>query len=352
MKQLTVNLGARSYDIHIGHGVLRSIGSHMCGLRPGGRVFVITDDTVAGLYAPAVTDALAAAGYVPHLLSFPHGEQSKTMDTLTRLVEEMLSAGITRADRVVALGGGVVGDTAGFAAHIVLRGVPYIQIPTTLLAQVDSSVGGKVAVDVPQGKNLVGAFHQPACVLIDPDCLATLPDETFSDGMAEVIKYGLIASRPLYEKLAAAGGRTGVMADIQDIIYACVDIKRRIVEADELDTGGRMVLNFGHTLGHVIEKQYHYETYTHGQAVGAGMVAVARLAERQGLCEAGLAQTIAGLLTQYGLPTDIPFGGDALSALALDKKNDGGMLNLVIVPHIGTCTIHPMPVAELTAMLS
>lgn len=350
MRTLTVNLGKRSYDIVIQGGGLDRIGTYLKRFTSGCKAFILTDDTVAELYGGRVADSLRREGFLVHTFTFPHGEQSKTMDTLGRLVGQMLDAGLTRTDHVVALGGGVVGDTAGFAAHIALRGVPYVQIPTTLLAQVDSSVGGKVAVDVPQGKNLVGAFHQPEFVLIDPDCLQTLSDEVFADGMAEVIKYGFIKSASLLDVLTAAGGRAGVMQRIGDVVYECVDIKRRVVEADELDTGGRMVLNFGHTLGHVMEKHHHYTTYTHGQAVAAGMVAIARVGEWLGESRGGLAEEVRAIVQQFGLPDEIPLSASALGAVAMDKKSDGSQISAVFVRAPGESVVRKLDTARFVEL--
>lgn len=351
MRTIHISLGKRSYDIILEPGILDKTGGLVKRFVSGCKVFIITDDVVEALYGARVKQSLEREGFEVHTLTFPHGEQSKTMQTLNHLVEQMLSLGITRSDRVVALGGGVVGDTAGFAAHVVLRGVPYIQIPTTLLAQVDSSVGGKVAVDVPQGKNLVGAFNQPELVIIDPACLSTLSDEIFADGMAEVIKYGVIRSCPLFEQLSAAGSRAGVMEQIEDVIYQCVDIKRQVVENDELDTGERMILNFGHTVGHVIEKQYNYTTYTHGQAVGSGMWYIARLGEALGESCDGLADTLRTILMQYGIPHNISVSNAALKSVMLDKKSSGKDIRIILADHIGGCHIKRMEQADFLSQM-
>ena len=253
-KILTVDLPGRAYDIEIERGLLDRVGERCKAVLPRAKaLFVVTDSTVGPLYGQRVLDSLEKAGFCAVLHTVPAGEESKCVERLQELWEAMMAARLTRTDAVVALGGGVVGDLAGFSAATVLRGVDYIQIPTTLLAQVDSSVGGKVAIDLHAGKNLAGAFWQPKGVLIDPEVLTTLTDRTFSDGMAEVIKYGCIRDRAFFDKLAAWGGRAGVMEHIEEVIHTCCDIKRKVVLNDERDTGERMVLNFGHTIGHAFE---------------------------------------------------------------------------------------------------
>lgn len=260
---------------------------------------------------------------------------------------------LTRTDAVVALGGGVVGDLAGFAAATVLRGVDYIQIPTTLLAQVDSSVGGKVAIDLHAGKNLAGAFWQPKGVLIDPEVLTTLTDRTFSDGMAEVIKYGCIRDQAFFDKLAAWGGREGVMEHIEEVIHTCCDIKRKVVLNDERDTGERMVLNFGHTIGHAFELAGHYETWTHGQGVAAGMCVATRLGEQMGITPAGTTETIQNILKEYQLPLTIPCTWDTLvEAVGLDKKNAGSDIRLIVLEELGKAVPHAMPREALLEALT
>lgn len=264
-----------------------------------------------------------------------------------------MAARLTRTDAVIALGGGVVGDLAGFAAATVLRGVDYIQIPTTLLAQVDSSVGGKVAIDLHAGKNLAGAFWQPKGVLIDPEVLTTLTDRTFSDGMAEVIKYGCIRDRAFFDKLAAWGGRDGVMEHIEEVIHTCCDIKRKVVLNDERDTGERMVLNFGHTIGHAFELAGHYETWTHGQGVAAGMCVAARLGEQMGITPAGTTETIQNILKEYQLPLTIPCPWDTLvEAVGLDKKNAGSDIRLIVLEELGKAVPYAMPREALLEALA
>ncbi len=330
--ELLVNTSS-PYKILIEHGCLSHAGKLCRSLFAAGRrAAVIADSNTAPLYAAALQKSLSEAGFLPSLYTFPAGEGSKQLSTVAGMYAFLAGQGLTRTDFIVALGGGVAGDMAGFAAATYLRGVPFVQVPTSLLAQVDSSVGGKTAVDLPQGKNLVGAFHQPALVLIDPDTLTSLPSAYFADGLGEVIKYGCIRSRSLFEKLLSGG----VRADLPPVLYECVDIKRQIVEHDEFDTGERMLLNFGHTFGHALEKFYHFEKLSHGFAVGIGMVLMARLGEAVGLTQAGTAKQIEDLLQKYGLPVRDPAPLEALlKATTLDKKSTSSTIRIVLLEKIG-----------------
>ena len=260
MRTLTVSLPGRSYDILIGSGLLHQAGQHLRPVLPRAKkLFVVTDSNVAPIYLSALIPGLERAGFETACREIPAGEASKSAAMLSALWEDMMDFGLTRSDAVVALGGGVVGDLAGFAAATILRGVDFVQIPTTLLAQVDSSVGGKVAVDLQHGKNLAGAFWQPKAVLMDPDTLDTLDDLTFADGMAEVIKYGCILDKSFFDFLALRPGRGEIMEEIEHVLYTCCDLKRMVVEEDERDTGRRMLLNFGHPGGHAFEKMGNSE---------------------------------------------------------------------------------------------
>ena len=353
MKTLTVDLPGRAYDIRIQRGLLDQAGARIRALLPrASRLFVVTDTNVLPLYHARVRDALREAGFQTQACAVPAGEASKSAGQLSDLWERMMAFGLTRTDAVVALGGGVVGDLAGFAAATALRGVDFVQIPTTLLAQVDSSVGGKVAVDLKAGKNLAGAFWQPRGVLMDPDCLDTLPHRTFSDGMAEVLKYGCIFDREFFDFLAARPRRGALMADIEHILYTCCDLKRSVVTQDERDTGRRMLLNFGHTLGHAYELAGHYETWTHGEAVAAGMVLAARLGVALGITPAEVPGTIAATLAALDLPTEIfcPLETYA-AAVGRDKKGMGDDIALVVLEKLGHAVRHKMPKAELLALL-
>ena len=353
MKLLPVSLGDRSYDIHIAPGRLDDTGKLCQQVLPRAtRLAVVTDDTVGGLYAHRLLQSLWARGYTASVISLPAGEQTKSLHNLGVLYDSFMEMGLTRTDAVVALGGGVVGDLAGFAAATILRGVDFVQVPTTLLAQVDSSVGGKVAIDLPAGKNLAGAFWQPRLVVMDPEVLDTLEDKTFSDGMAEVIKYGCIRDAAFFRALEKTPSRRAVMENIESVLYTCCDLKRAVVEKDERDTGERMVLNFGHTLGHAYEKAGHYETWTHGQAGAAGMCLAARLGAALGVTPAGVPERVEALVSAFGLPTRIPCTqADYAAAVGLDKKGTGEQITLVLLEDLGRAVLHRMSKRELLGLL-
>ena len=353
MKLLPVSLGDRSYDIHIAPGRLDDTGKLCQQVLPRAtRLAVVTDDTVGGLYAHRLLQSLWARGYTASVISLPAGEQTKSLYNLGVLYDSFMEMGLTRTAAVVALGGGVVGDLAGFAAATILRGVDFVQVPTTLLAQVDSSVGGKVAIDLPAGKNLAGAFWQPRLVVMDPEVLDTLEDKTFSDGMAEVIKYGCIRDAAFFRALEKTPSRRAVMENIESVLYTCCDLKRAVVEKDERDTGERMVLNFGHTLGHAYEKAGHYETWTHGQAVAAGMCLAARLGAALGVTPAGVPERVEALVSAFGLPTRIPCTqADYAAAVGLDKKGTGEQITLVLLEDLGRAVLHRMSKRELLGLL-
>lgn len=321
------------YEIIVERGCLSRTGELTAKLfRPGARAVVVTDSNVLPLYAKTVARSLGKAGFAAETFEFPAGEESKRLSTVETMYRAFANARLTRSDFVVALGGGVTGDMAGFAAATWLRGIPFIQIPTSLLAQIDSSIGGKTAVDIPQGKNLVGAFHQPSLVLIDPDTLNTLSPAFFADGMGEAIKHGCIKSRALFDFIRD----TDVRNDMEHVIVENLKIKRAAVEKDEFDNGERMLLNFGHTFGHALEKLYGYQGLSHGQAVGIGMVMMAKCGEKAGLTEPGTSEEIASVLRKYGLPTwDTANVSDIVEAAMLDKKARGGVIRLVMLKRIG-----------------
>lgn len=332
--KLTVNLGDNSYPIYIEKGIVSKCGDFLPQVFCGKRIMIISDDNVFPLYGQALLSSLNE--YECSTLVLPHGEPTKAFQSLPQIYSALLEAKISRSDLVIALGGGVIGDLAGFAAASYLRGINLVQIPTSLLAQVDSSVGGKVAVDLPQGKNLVGAFFQPKMVLIDPLVLDTLPEHFISDGMGEVIKYGCIKDKDLFETLCTHSSFADLKAELPSIIARCVDIKRVVVEADQFDTGERMLLNFGHTLAHTIEQYYHYQRESHGEAVAIGMYQITKIAEEKGLTEKGSAEKIKKALDIYGLPSFCGLPLPTLTgAIRLDKKNLNGKLNLVLLHHIG-----------------
>lgn len=350
MKTLRVNLPNREYDILIGKNLLADAGNIIKERFAPPKAVIVTDENVNALYGASFVKSMENAGIPVKLVSLPAGESTKCLAQLSRIYSEALSFSLARRDMMIALGGGVIGDLAGLAAATLLRGIPFVQVPTTLLAQVDSSVGGKVAIDVPEGKNLVGAFYQPKLVLADTNTLSTLSDRIFFDGLAEVIKYGLIADKNLFSVLQSCKNREEICAGIEDIVAVCCDLKRAVVEADELDTGLRMILNFGHTLAHVAEKQYHYETYTHGQAVAFGMVQISKIGEKMGLMPIGTADVIQDIVTRFGLPAQIPLGEDIQATLALDKKNMGDNINIVLLSEIGKAFTHKMPLAQFCAL--
>ncbi|MEJ8729002.1 3-dehydroquinate synthase [Flintibacter sp. HCN-6482] len=352
MKTLAVNT-SRPYEIKIGRGSLDQAGVLCRQAIPNARkLTIVTDSRVLPLYLARTADSLEQMGFQIQCLTIPAGEASKSAEQLVILWEKMMAFGMTRTDAVVALGGGVVGDLAGFAAATLLRGVDYVQIPTTLLSQVDSSVGGKVAIDLRAGKNLAGAFWQPSLVIIDPGCLDTLPDRTFSDGMAEVIKYGCILDRKLFELLNRCGSRVRVMERIVDVVYTCCDLKRRVVVEDERDTGLRQLLNFGHTVGHAFELAGHYETWTHGQGVAAGMNWAAQLGVELGVTPPETVECIQELLKKFDLPLDIPCPWETMTeAVGLDKKNAGDHISLIVLEKLGQAVHRKMARDELLGLL-
>ncbi|MBP3667330.1 MAG: 3-dehydroquinate synthase [Clostridia bacterium] len=330
------------YDIPIGRGLRHCAGEMIAAVHKPCRALLLTDDTVEVLYADDVTASLAKIGFsvVRHVV--PHGEASKSAGTLFSLLEAMAKEHMTRSDLLIALGGGVVGDLGGFASAVYQRGIPFVQIPTTLLAMVDASVGGKTAIDLEAGKNLVGAFHQPSLVICDPDCLSTLPANVFSDGMAEVIKYAFINDKVLFEALLRE-----VHDCMEEIIRLCVEDKRALVETDETDVGARQLLNLGHTVGHAIEACSDF-TISHGSAVAEGMVIITRAAVKMGICEAKTLSSLVALLVKYGLPTECPFTAEQLYAVALsDKKRAGGTITLVVPFGVADSRLVTVPVDAL-----
>ncbi|MBE6693311.1 MAG: 3-dehydroquinate synthase [Ruminococcaceae bacterium] len=342
---ITVSLpssSARSYNIYIKNGLLPKVGELVRSVLPSKKAYVLSDDTVFGLYGETVRNSLAESGFEVYECVVPHGEASKTAENLILFLNRLAHDRITRSDCVIALGGGVIGDLAGFAAAVYLRGIPFVQIPTTLLAMVDSSVGGKTAVDLDEGKNLAGAFWQPSLVICDPDVLATLPADTFSDGCAEVIKYSMISDRALFDKL-----HSPISSQVNDVIRMCIADKQALVEADETDKGVRQLLNLGHTVGHAIEACSDY-TISHGSAVAIGMVIITRAAEKKNICPKGTLTALINLLEAYRLPTKCDFSADALFAVATaDKKRDGDHINLVVPYGISDSRLLKVPATEV-----
>ena len=342
MKTVTVS-ASRRYDILIERGLLRRAGELVRGVTNAGTVMLVSDDSVWPLYGETVQKSLADAGFSVCRFVFPHGESSKCAKTYLALLNALCENRLTRADAVVALGGGVVGDLTGFAASTYLRGIGFIQIPTTLLAMVDSSVGGKTAIDLPAGKNLAGTFYQPWLVLCDPDCLDSLPDEIFRDGCAEVIKYAVLGNAPFFEEL----NRTPPHAQLEHIIETCVRMKRDIVAQDEFDRGQRQLLNLGHTFGHGIEACSGFAV-SHGSAVAIGMAMMVRAAAAFGLCTEKTRDTVVDILLQYDLPVDCAFRAeDMLPTILHDKKAAGDTINLIVPTAVGQCRIVKTPASEI-----
>jgi 3-dehydroquinate synthase len=352
METLTVNLGDRSYPIHVGAGILERTGEllQQAGLR--GKVAVVTNPTVAQLYLDPLHEALIQTGFEVLPILVPDGEEHKSLTSLAAVYDRLIAERLERKSCVLALGGGVIGDLAGFAAATYLRGVPYVQVPTTLLAQVDSSVGGKTAVNHENGKNLIGAFYQPKLVLIDVTVLRSLPRRELVAGLAEVIKYGVIQDPELFRLLEQSVKQIieldrGLLSRI--IITSCA-IKARIVEADEREEDQRAVLNFGHTIGHALEAATGYRQFLHGEAVGVGMVKAAALSVQQGFCDQSSFERIIKLVKHAGLPTEIPSAvsmASLIQGMEVDKKAAGGKIKFVICEGIGTTRFHWLAPGEI-----
>ncbi len=338
---------SRAYDVLIGSGLLNNCGTLT---KKASTAVLVSDDIVDGLYAQKVKASYESAGFKVLQFTFPNGEASKNMQTLTELLTFMSQNAVTRSDIIVALGGGVVGDLAGFAAAIYVRGMAYVQIPTTFLAAIDSSVGGKTAVDLSTGKNMAGAFHQPSLVICDTDTFTTLPDEVFADGIGEAIKYAMIADRSLYDlmldkRLTASDPR------IVDVVETCVSIKRDVVNEDEFDNGLRQILNYGHTAGHAAEGLSGY-TITHGRAVSMGMRIIARTSDRLHP-DAHILDATEKILNLYSIDAVCPYSPAELAQAALaDKKRRADTITLVMLSAVGQAYLKPVSVSELEAYFS
>ena len=346
MTTIEVN-ASKYYTVQIGSGLLPGLGPKAASLGGAKKVCIVSDSNVWPLYGAAADASLHAAGLETCAFVFPAGESSKNGTTFLELLNYLAENHLTRSDLLVALGGGVVGDLTGFAAACYLRGIRFIQVPTTLLAAVDSSIGGKTAIDLSAGKNLAGAFWQPALVLCDTDTLATLPEDIFRDGCAEVIKTAILYGESLFMELV----RSGMNFDREAVIAACVLQKRAIVEADEFDRGQRQLLNLGHTFGHAIELRSNF-TLSHGKAVAIGTAIAARAAARTGVCDQATATRIMWLLEKFGLPIFTHHTAAQLCEAALsDKKRSGDTVNLILPQAIGNCIISPTQVSELESFI-
>ncbi len=349
MIQLDINLPGRSYPILIGENVLQEQAGLLASYCPGGTVAVVSDEKVWSLHGPDLEKILKGLGLAYTAAIIPQGETSKSLAMLEKLYKEFFRYGLKRNHAVIAFGGGVAGDLAGFAASTYMRGLPFIQIPTTLLAQVDSSVGGKVAVNLEEGKNLVGSFYQPNLVLADTGLLASLPRREWLSGLAEVVKYAAIGAGSLPSLLA---GPEAIRQNLEQIVYLCCKQKAAYVEKDERDTGERMFLNFGHTFGHAIEKYHDYQKYNHGEAVAIGMALAARTGQLLGLSEKGTAKTLMETMDKAGLTYTLT---DKLShiipLMTGDKKNQSSEITLVLLKKLGSPILHAISQTELMHLL-
>ena len=345
MKKIRVNVST-PYDVVIERSILKNCGSLIADITKSRKTVIITDDIVEKLYCDTLENTLAENGFSFSRFVFKNGEASKNSDTLNRIYAFLAENEITRKDIIIALGGGVTGDMAGFAAATYLRGIDFVQIPTTLLAQIDSSVGGKTAIDIPAGKNLVGAFKQPSLVICDSDTLKTLTPEIFSDGMAEAVKYGMIRDKALFEQISSHNPEN-IGEIIDDLVYTCIDIKRQVVEADEFESGERMILNFGHTLGHAVEGFYNYKTYTHGSGVAVGMCYIT-----EKFCSAEIYKRLADCVKAYNLPVSVPAKmSELLPFCTKDKKRDMDSLSYIVCREIGKAEICRASVAEFCRLM-
>ncbi len=340
--KINVKTSSNNYDILIEKGIFSCVAEEIKAVTKANAVFVVTDENVDKFYGEAMKKQLTEQNITFNYIVLPFGEHTKSHEMLIKLYDAFLQAGLSRKDYIIAFGGGVIGDLTGYAAATYLRGVKFIQIPTTLLSQVDSSVGGKVAVNLTKGKNLVGCFYPPTKVIIDPDMLKTLPKRVFNDGMAEVIKYGAIRDEKLFNTLLHGG-------DIEEIITTCVSIKKQVVENDEFDTGERMILNFGHTYGHVVECYYNYDKYTHGEGVAIGMIKITAATEDRGITEKGTTQKLIEVCKKYDLYfPEVEIDSEKAKEIMLkDKKSEKDVINYVAITKIGQTKILTLPKDEV-----
>ena len=356
MQSLSVNLGDRSYPIHVGDGILSQVGDFLQQLGLERKVAVITNPTVAQLYLDTVHESLNDAGFDVLPVLVPDGEQHKDLRSLSVIYDRLIADRVDRQSCVLGLGGGVVGDLAGFAAATLLRGLPYVQVPTTLLAQVDSSVGGKTGVNHQDGKNLIGAFYQPRLVVTDVAVIQSLPRREFIAGLAEVIKYGIIDDPALFRLLEEKIAKLMTLDRglLTQVIATSCAIKAKVVEKDERENDYRAVLNFGHTIGHALEAATHYEKYLHGEAVGIGMAQAAVISVQQGFCDQRSLERIRKLIEKAGLPLEIPrdVSMQALvQGMEVDKKSAGGKIKFVMCAGIGKTRFHALSPGEILGAL-
>lgn len=357
MRTLSVNLGSRSYPIYVGGELLSHAGELVKEAGCGGKIGIVTNPRVAGLYLARLEGSLKRSGFRVASVLVPEGEEHKDLTSLSIIYDRLIAERFDRKSCVIALGGGVIGDMAGFAAATFLRGIPYVQLPTTLLAQVDSCVGGKTGVNHREGKNLIGAFYQPQLVIVDVDALSTLPSRELVAGLAEVIKYGIIEEPHLFSLLEEKLDRLLALDRelLMEVIAESCAIKARVVERDEREDDYRSVLNFGHTVGHALETLTGYEKLLHGEAVAIGMVQAASLSVRQGLCDQTSLTRIRELIRKAGLPTEIPVGvdpRDLIRGMEVDKKSVGGKIKFVLCRGIGNTHFQWCSAEEIVALLA
>jgi 3-dehydroquinate synthase len=354
VKVVTVNLGESSYDIQIGSGLLPVLGQRCVSRGLTGRAAIVTNPTVNALYGDVVQRSLTLAGYAVTIIEIPDGEEFKNSVTLNSVYDALIEAGLDRRSFIVALGGGVVGDLAGFAAATFLRGIPFVQVPTTLLAQVDSSVGGKTAIDHPRGKNLIGAFYQPRLVLVDVETLSTLPKREYRAGLAEVVKYGIALDGSFFDYLERHTDALLAMEGecLMAVIQRCCELKAKVVELDEKETGPREALNYGHTLGHALETLAGYRSLVHGEAVAIGMALAARICALRGECRDDDVARILELLVSLGLSVTPPAvePSQLMDALLKDKKSREGSINFICNQGIGGYTVARLSPEELLTL--
>ena len=352
MRKLQIDLPEHPYEIMIEKGSLADVGQWVAGLWQPQKIVLMTDDYVNRLYGQKVLTELSAVGFEVFIFEFKAGEASKNLMTAEKAWLFCAEVGLTRSDGIIALGGGVTGDLAAFVASTYMRGIHFLQIPTSLTAQVDSSIGGKTGINTMLAKNMIGSFAQPDGVLIDPDVLKTLGQREFREGMGEVIKCAFIADKKLYEQLDKIN-ENQLLEHIEEIIFRSCEVKRKVVVEDELDNGVRLFLNFGHTIGHAIEQTAGYGTVMHGEAVAMGMVQLSKVAEDKGLIEAGLTEKIRQMVVKYGLPDSFENWDETLlyQALIHDKKARGHRIKTVVVPEIGCAVINEITLEEMREYL-
>ncbi len=353
MKTLHIDLKEHSYNIHIGSGLLDRAGELIRQIHSGSQVIILADETPWKLYGDRLKQSLNQAGFHAAVFHMASGEQSKSMTVLEELLDFMAASKLTRSSLLIVFGGGVAGDLGGFAAASYMRGIDFVQIPTTLLSQVDSSVGGKTAVNLKSGKNLVGAFWQPRLVISDTGLLTSLSDREFAGGMAEVIKYGAIFDREFFHFLEGCPDRASLMEKMPDIVHRCCDLKRMVVEEDERDTGRRMLLNFGHTFGHALETIGNYERYIHGEGVALGMLQAVSYGVRIGKTPSHILEPLTNLCKACGLPvtTDIP-SADLVDHMTIDKKADGTKIRLILLEELGKAYVEIVTKEQLSSVMA